>query len=342
MQPSRTLFLYRLPFPPHPWPCLLPPITGPLACIFFHSNKSNYLFQWLPVLWKNEAMIELPGNRYRGPAGNVLMVAALNKLCASKLALIFTETAPICSRELQNSYPILVLKFFIIYRQSLCETWTKKQTVCRKRGHIQLHLLLIIWKKSNCYFTYTLACIITHCEMGFFFHQTSRKVLRFLISHSIHFTEAVPWLQDGVDSQSPTPQYDGHTVRAWGWEVMANYHQFLCHLVVPQEYSLHTESFSLHCIWKVIPLGFFPIISDSWSMFQYPLQSLEEFLLWQQLLYPFILLWMDALGFPTRELKFGEVSLSRRLKTSEHRRTALKKCGEKTFRAVGRKYRSNI
>lgn len=100
---------------PHLWPCLLPPGTGPLICISLHSNKSNYLFQWLPVLWNYEAMIDLPGNSCRGPAGNVLMVAALNKLCASKPALILTETAPICSRELQNSYPILVLKFFIIF-----------------------------------------------------------------------------------------------------------------------------------------------------------------------------------------------------------------------------------
>lgn len=168
------------PLSPHLQPCLLPPISGPLICVSLHSNKSNYLFQWLPVLWNYEAMIELPGKRYRGPAGKVLMVAALNKLCAPKLALIFTQTAPICSRELQNSYLILVLKFFMIFRQSLCETWTKKQTVCRKTGRIQLHLLLI-WKKSNYYFICTLACIITHCEMVFFSHQTFREVLRFLI-----------------------------------------------------------------------------------------------------------------------------------------------------------------
>lgn len=60
-------------------------------------------------------MIELPGKRYQGPDGSVLMAAALNKLWASKLALIFTETAPLCSRELQNSCPILVLKFFISF-----------------------------------------------------------------------------------------------------------------------------------------------------------------------------------------------------------------------------------
>lgn len=38
-------------------------------------------------------------------------------------------------------------------------------------------------------------------------------------------------------------------------------------------------------------------------MFQYPLQSLEEFLLWQQLLHPFILPWMDALAFPHDRIK---------------------------------------
>lgn len=64
--------------------------------------------------------------------------------------------------------------------QSLCETWTKKLTVCRKTGHIQLHLLFIIWQKSNCYYIFTLACIITHCEM-FLVHWTAptfREVLR--------------------------------------------------------------------------------------------------------------------------------------------------------------------
>lgn len=61
----------------------VPLIAVLLVCSYLCSIKSNYLFKWLPVHSNYDAMIDLSGNRYRNPAGNVLVVILLNKLHAS-------------------------------------------------------------------------------------------------------------------------------------------------------------------------------------------------------------------------------------------------------------------
>lgn len=119
----------------------------------------------------------------------------------------------------------------------------------------------------------------------------------------------------------------------------AYYHQFLNHIAVPQEWSLHTDSFSLDCISGKPRLLFFSYLESLTESAPGPTAMLT-------LVSVLSVLCVPVDGYPwlsyMRELKLGDVSLSSRLKTSEHCRTSQEKCVGKTVRAAGRKSRSKI